>query len=96
VIRRFEWDRDKARENLRKHGVSFEEGTTAFSDPVQMNRYDPRHSTDEDRFITIGMSDRQRLLVIIHLDSDTVIRIISVRKATRFEIKTYEEEPRRS
>ena len=75
----FEWDDAKARSNARKHGVSFEEAVSAFADWFQITRPDPLHSTDEDRFVTIGMSTRNRLVVVIHTDRSDGVRIISAR-----------------
>ena len=88
----FEWDEDKAAGNLKKHKVAFTEAATVFGDPLSATFPDPDHSTDEDRFITIGSSDRDHVLVVSHTDRDERIRIISARKATRRERKVYEEE----
>lgn len=88
----FEWDDGKARTNVAKHGVSFEEATSVFADWFQITRPDPQHSTDEERFVTIGMSTRSRLLVVIHTDRADEVRIISARQASRFEKEIYEEE----
>ncbi len=89
----FSWDDRKARENLRKHGVSFEEGTTAFADERARLKHDPEHSRDEDRFILLGFSAKLRMLVVAHAyrQAETEIRIISARKATRNERKQYGE-----
>ncbi len=88
---RFSWDTVKAAENIRKHGVSFEEGTTVFSDENGRLKYDPDHSQVEDRFILLGMSAKLRILVVCHAhrESEDMIRIISVQKATRNEQKQY-------
>ncbi len=91
-MRGLEWDDAKARSNERKHGVSFEEAASVFSDWSQVTSPDPLHSTDEDRFATIGVSIRDRLLVVIHADREEEVRIISARPATRFERQIYEEE----
>ncbi|MGB7291753.1 MAG: BrnT family toxin [Thermodesulfobacteriota bacterium] len=88
----FEWDLRKAAYNLRKHGISFKEAATVFGDPLSMTFEDPDHSIDEQRFVTIGESSRRRVLVVAHTDRGGVIRIISVRNATRRERKFYEEE----
>ena len=88
----FEWDPDKARENERKHGVRFAEAATVFGDPLSVTVPDPDHSVGEARFLTIGMSHQQRLLVVAHADRDDVVRLISARAATRVERKVYEEE----
>nr|VFK40821.1 MAG: hypothetical protein BECKSD772F_GA0070984_10759 [Candidatus Kentron sp. SD]VFK46671.1 MAG: hypothetical protein BECKSD772E_GA0070983_10789 [Candidatus Kentron sp. SD]VFK78179.1 MAG: hypothetical protein BECKSD772D_GA0070982_100850 [Candidatus Kentron sp. SD] len=88
---RFTWDAGKANFNLRKHGLSFQEATTAFRDPLSITGYDPDHSTDEDRFVTFGVSNQGRLLAVSHTEEDKVIRIISCRLATKQEKKIYEE-----
>jgi hypothetical protein len=88
---RFEWDRRKSRENKRKHGVSFEEAQTIFWDENAIQYYDPDHSKDEDRFIMLGMSFLLRVLVVCHCyrAKDSVIRIISARKAECDEENAY-------
>lgn len=88
---RFEWDPVKATENLKKHGVSFAEAETAFSDDYARVLPDPDHSTDEDRFLLLGMSAALRVLVVVHcvLEAGEVIRLISARKATRAERAHY-------
>ncbi len=88
---RFEWDEDKNRENIKKHGVSFQEAQTVFLDENAMRFFDPDHSRDEDRFIMLGMSFKLRVLVVCHCHrkNDTVIRIISARKADKHEAKDY-------
>jgi len=88
----FEWDSKKAEANRKKHGVSFEEGVTAFGDPLSMNMPDPDHSESEQRFTVIGLSDRYRLLVVCYTEIEDNTRIVSARQATRFERKAYEEE----
>ena len=90
----FDWDEKKNVSNQKKHsGLSFEEAQTSFLDPNARLISDPDHSDDEDRFILLGMSERFRILVTCHCyrDNDSVIRIISARKASKSEIKTYEE-----
>ncbi|MGQ0634736.1 MAG: BrnT family toxin [Planctomycetaceae bacterium] len=87
----FEWDRDKARTNSRKHGVSFEEATTVLADPLALTISDPVHSDHEDRFVTLGESNRRRLLVVCYVERNDTIRIISARLASRNERKQYEE-----
>ena len=87
----FEWDNDKAKKNLKKHGVAFEEALTVFGDPLALTIPDPLHSEEEDRFITLGESQGQRLLVVVATDREDKIRIISARVPTRREIKNYEE-----
>jgi uncharacterized DUF497 family protein len=90
--RRFEWDPEKAHANLRKHSVSFEEAASVFGDWLNITWPDPQHSTDEERLATIGLSTRNRLLVVIHTDRDDRVRIISARLANRLEKETYEED----
>ncbi len=91
----FEWDRNKARRNLKIHGVSFDEASTAFKDTLSLTIRDPLHSDEEDRFILIGNSGRNRLLVVVHTERGENIRIISARKATKKERKQYEENAKR-
>lgn len=86
-----EWDNDKERKNFKKHGVSFVEAATVFDDPFNQTIDDLLHSTEEYRFITIGYSDRQRLLVVVHTDRGDNIRIISGRVATPRERRMYDE-----
>ncbi len=88
---RFEWDERKDRTNVRKHGVSFEEARIAFFDEKAVQFFDPDHSEDEDRFILLGMSFKLRLLVVCHCfrESETVVRIISARKADKIEEREY-------
>jgi uncharacterized protein len=87
----FEWDDDKAEANERKHGVSFPEAQTVFADLLALTGYDPDHSHDEDRYITMGTSLEGRLLVISHTDRAEHVRIISARTASRKERKDYED-----
>ena len=88
----FEWDPAKANQNLKNHdGVSFDEATTVFRDPLSITIADPDHSVSEDRFIDVGMSHREQLLVVSYTERGNKIRIISARRATRAERKSYEE-----
>ena len=87
----FEWDEKKAKSNLLKHGVSFEEASTAFADDLSITIEDPLHSDDEDRFILIGLSKFSNILVVVHVERADVLRIISARKASKKEQKFYEE-----
>ena len=87
----FRWDPEKARSNLRKHGVTFEEAASVFRDIFSVTISDPLHSTAESRFVTIGRSDQDRTLAVVHSDFEETIRIISARLATRPERKEYEE-----
>ena len=89
----FEWDIEKAESNLQKHGTSFEEAATVFFDPLSLTIPDPLHSDEENRFVTTGLSNQQRHLVVVHSDGDDDrIRIISARLATSRERKKYESE----
>lgn len=94
---RFEWDERKALQNKRKHGVSFDEASTLFSDDYGLLIDDPDHSGEEDRFLLLGLSASQRALVVAHCyrKADDVIRIISARKATRKERDIYNRRWRR-
>ena len=89
----FEWDKRKASENRRKHGISFEEARSAFLDENARVIPDPEHSDDEDRFVLLGLSIQLRLLVVMHCyrEDEDVIRIISARKADRSERKQYSD-----
>lgn len=87
----FEYDEAKAAENLRKHGVSFVEATTVYDDPRFITVIDEEHSSDEERYITLGLSGVGRLLMVAHTEREGRIRIISVRKATKKEQKFYVE-----
>jgi hypothetical protein len=89
---RFEWDPEKARRNVAKHGVSFEEAATAFGDPLSLTILDPDHSEEEDRFILLGQTYAGRLVVVVHTDRGENIRVISARLATRRERKAYEND----
>lgn len=88
---RFEWDRLKDEENRTKHGVSFEEASTVFADPLAVTIPDPDHSLTEMRFLTMGLSSTGRLVVVSHTEEeDDLFRIISAREATSHERKAYE------
>ncbi len=86
----FEWDLGKAAANLAKHGVAFEEASTAFADLLSFSRPDPRHSHGELRFAILGRSARGRLLAVFYTERGPRTRIISARAATRRERGTYE------
>jgi uncharacterized protein len=88
---RFTWDARKAKANLKKHGVTFTEAATAFADPLSITIPDPEHSDIEERFILIGQSQHQHLVVVAHVERGDVIRIISARPANRRERTAYEE-----
>ena len=87
----FEWEDHKAKENLRKHDVSFEEAQTVFFDDMAVQFWDESHSNKEDRFLMLGLSSKSRILLVVHCfrESDSTIRIISARKATKKEMKQY-------
>ena len=88
---KFNWSPPKARANLKKHGISFEEAQTVFYDEFARQFYDDEHSDNEDRFILLGKSNQSRLLIVCHCEqaNGDVIRIISARKATAKERKFY-------
>jgi len=90
---RFQWDKNKDIENIKKHKVSFDEAKTVFFDDNARLISDPEHSMDEERYIILGISNKLRILIVIHTykENDEVIRIISARKATKPEIKYYYE-----
>jgi len=92
----FEWDLNKARSNQSKHGVSFEEAATVFRDPKALSIFDDEHSTNEDRWVTIGISNTGRLLVVCHTfqkndENNISVRIFSGRRAIKKEIKQYKD-----
>lgn len=89
---KFEWDPAKAKANQRKHRVAFKEAATVFRDSVSVTLYDPDHSEEEDRFMTVGFSTGGRLLMVAHTERRDQIRIISARELTWMERKAYEEE----
>ena len=86
----FEWDEEKAKANLKKHRVSFDEATTVFLDPYSITIPDPDHSVEERRYIDIGRSDKGHVLVVVYTERGSNIRIISCRKATLSEQTLYE------
>ena len=86
----FEWDPPKNRSNIEKHGVSFEEASTVFQDTLSLTIDDPLHSIGEERLILIGMSQKNRILVVVHTERGDNIRIISARKTTKNEREYYE------
>ncbi len=90
---KFEWDENKNTINKKKHNVSFEEAMTVFYDEEALLINDPEHSAEEERFILLGFSQKAKLLVVCHCcrNSETVVRIISARKATKNESKQYYE-----
>lgn len=88
----FEWNDDKAKRNLRVHGVDFQEARTIFEDPFAITIHDELHSDDEPRSITIGLSLLSKVLLVVHTERKERIRIISARKATPAERSQYESE----
>jgi uncharacterized protein len=87
----FEWDSRKARTNLAKHKVSFEEAASVFGDPLGRIVPDPRHSAVEERLVLLGVSNKRRLLAVMYIERAEAVRIISARRATRPEKRDYEE-----
>ena len=87
----FEWDPLKAKSNLAKHGVDFREAATVFGDPLSLTVPDPDHSAGEQRYVTMGISHLQRILVVAHTEDHDRLRIISARRATRRERRVYEQ-----
>jgi uncharacterized protein len=88
---KIEWDSKKAKSNLKKHGVSFEEAATALSDPMAATGIDPDHSITEDRYVTFGVSEKGKLIVVSHTEGNEIVRIISARKASKGERELYEK-----
>ena len=86
----FEWNNQKALSNEQKHGISFDEASTVFGDPLSLTLHDPLHSENEDRFVVIGTSHKNRVLIVVHTERGDDIRIISARKATKNERLQYE------
>jgi uncharacterized protein len=89
----FEWDPQKAASNFTKHEISFEEAASVFADPLGRIVGDPRHSSQEERYVLLGLSRDQRLVVVMYTDRGHAIRIISARRATRREKREYEKGP---
>ena len=88
---RFEWDSSKAQLNFSKHGISFEEASTIFGDPLSITRPDPDHSEEEARWVTIGVSTNFKTIVVVHTDRAETMRIISARLSTKRERDCYEQ-----
>ena len=87
----FEWDENKAKQNLSKHGVYFEEAKTIFDDPLYIDFYDPDHSDNEERYLIVGQSNRGRILILSYTERGNKIRLISAREVTPKERKAYEQ-----
>lgn len=90
----FEWDPLKAISNERKHDVGFQEALSAFQDPLSLSIHDPVHSEEEDRFVLVGMTEKNRLMVVVYTMRGESIRIISARSATQKERRDYESTPK--
>ena len=92
---KFEWDSEKEKANIRKHGVTFEQASYVFADLFALNKFDDEHSLEEDRWVLLGKSLNKVILVVIHTfkDDDGIeyVRIISARKATKSEQQTYQK-----
>jgi len=92
---KFEWDREKEKLNIKKHGVTFEQASFVFADKYALNKYDKEHSEDEDRWIILGKSFNEVLLLVVHTfrnrDGVEYTRIISARKATKKEKQAYQK-----
>ena len=88
---KFEWDYQKAANNLQKHGVAFDEAVSVFADALPLTVADTDHAESEDRSRTYGVSGKGRLLVVVHTKRRSSVRIISARKATRYEKSIYEQ-----
>ena len=92
---KFEWDRKKEQKNIKKHDVTFEQASYVFSDPFALNRYDEEHSDDEERWVLLGKSLNETILLVAHTfrdnDGKEFVRIISARRATRKEEESYKE-----
>ena len=88
----FDWDDAKAALNLAKHGVAFEEAMSVFDDSLSLSGPDPDHSEGEPRFLITGLSNAGNILIVSHMERDGLIRIISARRATRIEVRDYEND----
>lgn len=87
----YEWDEEKAARNLEKHGISFLDAATVFDDPLYVDFYDPDHSSNEQRYLVIGMSREGHLVIVSYTERNDVIRFISAREVTSTERRVYEE-----
>ena len=92
MLKEFEWNNEKAKVNSSKHSVSFDEAKTVFDDPLYIEFFDPDHSDNEERYIIVGQSQQNRLLVVSYMERGRRIRLISAREATRWEREAYEDE----
>lgn len=86
----FEWDMQKSQNNVQKHGITFDEASTVFSDTFSLTIHDPLHSDKEERFIIIGVSQKNRILTVVHTERGDNVRLISARKSTKNEREFYE------
>ena len=91
----FEWGEEKSKRNFKKHGITFDEAKTVFNDPFAITIADPDHSDEEERYLDVGLSVKERLLVVWYTEREENIRIIGCRRATPFERKTHEEREER-
>jgi uncharacterized DUF497 family protein len=87
----FEWDEHKALMNEHNHGVTFDEAATVFGDPDALTIFDEYHSINEERYITLGVSNRRRVLIVVYTEHEPNIRLISARRATPAERRQYEQ-----
>jgi uncharacterized DUF497 family protein len=87
----FEWDEHKALMNEHNHGVTFDEAATVFGDPDALTIFDEYHSINEERYITLGVSNRRRVLIVVYTEREPNIRLISARRATPAERRQYEQ-----
>lgn len=90
----FEWDSEKDLLNQVKHGVSFDEASSVFGDPLALTIADPDHSIEESRLLTTGYSNRERLVIVAHTERGDRVRIVSARQVTATERRVYEQEPK--
>jgi len=88
----FDWDPQKAENNFKKHGVSFEEAKTIFDDPLYLDFYDPDHSKNEHRYLIVGRSSQERLLIVSYTERGEKLRLISARQVTQREREIYEND----
>ena len=92
---KFEWDPDKEKTNVQRHGITFEQAAYVFADPFALNKYDDEHSEEEDRWALLGKTLNETVLLVVHTfrnsEGEEFVRIISARRATKKEKKTYNE-----
>ncbi len=95
MVLSFEWDEEKSKRNFKKHGITFDEAKTVFNDPLAITIADPEHSDEEERYLDVGLSVKERLLVVWYTEREENIRITVCRRATPFERKIHEEREER-